>query len=531
MERLHMQEIIDIIYRLRKGQSQRTIGAALGYHRATVRRYHEAARQRGFLDPETPFPTTAELFSALGEPVAPPRPPSSVAPFAGLVETWLETGVEMRAIHRLLTQEHGFTGSYSAVKRFAAALRPATIEACVRVETAPGVEAQIDFGTVGRLLDPVTSELRIAYCFVMTLCYSRHQYVEFVFDQTIPTWIGCHKRAFAHFGGVVDRLVIDNLKAAVVKAALEDGMLGAAYRQMARHYDVLISPCRPRTPKHKGKIESGIHFVKRNLWPGLAEKSLAVANVAAHEWVMGYAGHRDHGTTHKQPLAHFLDVEHICLRPLPAEPFDLLEIRQAMVHKDCHVVLHGSYYPAPYEYVGQRLEVHLYESTVQLYANDKLLATHPRAKERGERISRPEFYPPHKARYLARTKDVCLEEAGSIGPSCSAIAQILLSDRPKDNRRALAALVGLSDCYTPKQVEAACLRAIAWSDPRYTRVRNILRDGQEDAALPGSEKTEPGPGVSQNGSGVSRTTPEYRYARGAEEFFGGQAGARRSMAC
>ena len=517
-----MQEIIDIVYRLRKGQSQRTVAAALGYHRATVRRYHELAQQQGFLDPEAPFPDAAALRIAMGEPVPPPRPVSTVDPYAGLVETWLSIGIEMRAIHRLLTEQHGFTGSYSAVRRFAAALRPAVQDACVRVETAPGVEAQIDFGTVGRLLDPVTGASRLAYCFVMTLCYSRHQYVEFVFDQTIPTWIGCHKRAFAHFGGVVDRLVIDNLKAAVIKAALEDGVLGTAYRQMARHYDVLISPCRPRTPEHKGKIESGIHFVQRNLWAGLTGKTLTAANAAAREWVMGYAGHRDHGTTHKQPFAHFLDVEHICLRPLPAESFDLLEIRQAMVHKDCHIVLHGSYYPAPYEYVGQRLEVHLYESTVQLYAKDKLLATHPRAKERGERISRPEFYPPHKARYLARTKDVCLEEAGRIGPSCSAIAQILLSDRPKDNRRALAALVGLSDRYTPEQVEAACLRAIAWSDPRYTRVRNILRDGLEDAALSGSEKIEPEPRVS---------TPEYRYARGAEEFFGGAAGARRMLPC
>src|SRR5438105_4185833 len=153
MERLHMQEIIDILYRLRKGQSQRTIAAALGHHRATVRRYHEVAKQRGFLDPETPFPSAAELLSSLGEPVPPPRKASSVQPFCGLVEAWLEAGTEMRAIHRLLTQQHGFTGSYSAVKRFAATLRPATVEVCARVETAPGEEAQIDFGTVGRLLD------------------------------------------------------------------------------------------------------------------------------------------------------------------------------------------------------------------------------------------------------------------------------------------------------------------------------------------------------------------------------------------
>lgn len=521
MERLHMQEIIDIVYRLRKGQSQRTIAAALGYHRATVRRYYEVAQQKGFLDPETPFPDAADLVAALGEPVPPPRTASSVQPFRGLVETWLEIGTEMRAIHRLLTEQHGFTGSYSAVKRFAATLRPATVEACVRVETVPGEEAQIDFGTVGRLLDPVTGELRVAYCFVMTLCYSRHQYVEFVLDQTIPTWIGCHKRAFAHFGGAVERLVIDNLKAAVIKAALEDAVLGAAYRQMARHYDVLIAPCRPRTPTHKGKVESGVHYVQRNLWAGLAGKTLAAANAAAHQWVMGYAGHRDHGTTHKQPLPHFLDVEAMTLLPLPREAFELLEVRNARVYKDCHVVLHGSYYPAPFEYVGQKLEVHLHEATVQLYDGVKLLATHPRAKERGERIPRPDFYPPHKARYLQRTKAVCVEEAAGIGPSCSEIAGILLSDRPKDNRRALAALVGLADRYSAERVEAACLRAIAWSDPRYSRVRDILRDGLEDAPLSEPEKV------------VSRQpAPVYRYTRSAEEFFGEiMSTTRRMLPC
>jgi len=520
MERLHMQEIIDIIYRFRKGQSQRTIAAALGYHRETVRRYYQLAHERGFLDPDTPFPTTADLRAALGEPVPPPRPVSTVAPYAPLVETWLTEGIEVRAIHRLLTEQHGFTGSYSAVRRFAAAFRPAVPEACVRVETAPGEEAQIDFGTVGRLLDPSTGTERVAYCFVMTLCYSRHQYVEFVLDQTIPTWIGCHKRAFAHFGGAVERLVIDNLKAAVIQAALEDAVLGSAYRQMARHYEVLIAPCRPRTPEHKGKVESGVHYVQRNLWPTLAGKTLAAANTAAREWVLGYAGHRDHGTTHKQPLVHFREVEAGTLLPLPKEPFDLLEIRQAQVHRDCHIVLLGSYYPAPYHYVGQKLEVHLHESTVQLFDKDKLLVTHPRAKERGERIRHPQFYPEHKARYLARTKSACLDEAMSIGPACAQIAQEMLEEKPKDARRALAALVGLADRYAPERVEAACVCALAWADPRYTRVRTILRDALDTAALPDPEAIpakQPDP------------TPPYRFARNAGEFFGDLTTRTREM--
>jgi hypothetical protein len=127
------------------------------------------------------------------------------------------------------------------------------------------------------------------------------------------------------------------------------------------------------------------------------------------------------------------------------------------VHRDCHLIVQGSYYPAPYSYVGQKLEVHLHEGSVQLFDKDTLLVTHPRAKERGERIRHPEFYPEHKARYLARTKAACLDEAVKIGPACAQIAQGLLEDRPKDARRALAALVGLSDRYAPERVEAACV--------------------------------------------------------------------------
>jgi transposase len=512
MERLHMQEIIDIVYRLRKGESQRTVAAALNYHRATIRQYHAMAQQKGFLDPKSALPAEADILSALGEPTPAPRPVSSIEPYAGLVVKWLTAGVEVRAIHRMLTQDHGFTGSYSAVRRFAASWRPAADpDACVRIETAPGEEAQIDFGTVGQLLDPSTGVLRLTYCFVMTLCFSRHQYVEFVFDQKIGTWIGCHKRAFVHFGGSARRLVIDNLKAAVIKAALEDAVLGAAYRQMARHYDLLIAPCRPRTPEHKGKVESGVHFVQRNLWPGLVGMTLIAANAAAREWVMGYAGHRDHGTTHKQPLRQFLEIEAAALVPLPVSPFDLLEVRIARVHRDCHLVIEGSYYPAPYVYVGKRLDVYIREATVQLYDGIDLLATHPRAKRRGERIERPDFYPPHKARYLARTRDVCFEEAKNIGPACSEIAQIMSEDKPKDCRRALAALVGLVDRYPVQRVEAACIHAIACADPRYMRVRDTLRNGLEDAALPKDPVTAPK---------EDHKHPVYRYTRGAEEFFG-----------
>ena len=127
----------------------------------------------------------------------------------------------------------------------------------MRVETEPGEEGQVDFGYAGKMWDPLTSRARKAWLFVMTLGYSRHQFVRFVFDQKVETWhplegvfLACHVRAFEFFSGVPKRIKLDNLRAAVVKASLYDPLIQRSYRECAAHYGFLISPCRVATPQH-----------------------------------------------------------------------------------------------------------------------------------------------------------------------------------------------------------------------------------------------------------------------------------------
>jgi transposase len=138
----------------------------------------------------------------------PPQNESAVVPYHDVVVELRQQGTEMVAIHQRL-QERGFDGSYSAVRRYVQKLEGSLPEITVRVETPAGAEAQVDFGYAGRMRDG-TGRMRKAWAFVMTLSYSRHQYVEFVWDQTVPTWLTCHRKAFAYFGGVPERLVIDN---------------------------------------------------------------------------------------------------------------------------------------------------------------------------------------------------------------------------------------------------------------------------------------------------------------------------------
>jgi transposase len=187
-----------------------------------------------------------------------------VEPYRELVTQLVKENVEVAAI-RCRLAERGYTGSYSAVYRFVNTIRPLLPDVTVRVERKPGEEAQVDFGFAGRMIDPATGELRRAWAFVMTLSWSRHQYVEFVFDQKVETWLRLHRNALNFFRGAPERMVIDNLKAGVVKADWDDPEVQQSYRGCAEHYGFLISPCRPRTPQHKGKVEQGgVHYVKRN---------------------------------------------------------------------------------------------------------------------------------------------------------------------------------------------------------------------------------------------------------------------------
>lgn len=511
MERLRMDQIADIIFRLRSGQSERKVAEDTGHSRVTVHRYRERAKEAGWLDGSSLLPEPKELARILGPAPPPPRFPSTVEPLKSVVEELLDKGVEMVAIHERLRAHHGYRGSYSSVRRFVRALGRTLPQAIVRIETPPGKEAQVDFGSVGRMRDPVSGKERPAYCFVMTLSYSRHLYVEFVFDQTIPTWIGCHRRAFEHFGGVPKELVIDNLKAAVLQHELEDPILSAPYRRMALHYGCLIHPCRPRTPRHKGKVESGVHYVKRNFLAAETFLDIEDANGKAGLWVKERAGMRTHGTTREAPLLRFAR-EKDELMPLPSQPFALMAVRRVKVGLDCHVTIEGGYYSAPSGYVGKTLEAHLYERTVQLFDGVELVFTHPKAQRPGERITHPGHYPRSKAIYLERTPAFCKEQAQSVGPGCHQVVTGLLDERPADHLRAAQSLVALIEKVGKERLEAACLRALHFGDPRYRRIKGILAAGLESEPLPGHKKEAPAP-------------PVFAFARKAEEFFAKEGAA------
>ena len=186
-----MHEYRQALLRLRQGDSEREIARSGLMGRAKAARFRELACEKGWLELTWPLPADAEIAAALAPPRVPLTAQSTLAAYRQLVTQWLGQGVSGVAIHSALVREHGFTGHYSSVRRLIAALAQALPpDTTVRLTFDPGEAAQVDFGAGPELVDPATGALRRTWAFVMTLAFSRHQYVEFVWDQSVRTWLG-----------------------------------------------------------------------------------------------------------------------------------------------------------------------------------------------------------------------------------------------------------------------------------------------------------------------------------------------------
>jgi len=480
-------DIREVLRHLREGESDRAVARALQLSRKTVKRYRTWAVDSGLL--EGPLPSLGELQRIVEATLEGPNPPqnvSSVEPYRAMVVKLRKQGVEIAAIWERL-KEREYQGSYASVYRFVRNLEPRSPDVTVRVETPPGEEAQVDFGYAGMMVDPETGKRRKTWAFVMTLSWSRHMYVEFVFDQRVETWLRAHRNALAFFRGVPRRMVIDNLKAAIIRACWDDPLVQQSYRECAEHYGFLISPCRPGTPEHKGKVEQGgVHYVKRNFLGGREPTTIAQANRDVRRWLTTTAGNRIHGTTKERPLERF-DIERQALQALPQAPYDLAVWKQVKLHRDCHVVFEGAYYSAPYRLAGQALWVRGGTHEVQIYTSEHaLVGTHTRAQRPGKRVTNLAHLPHHKVAGLILTRDACRELASQVGPATREVVDGLLDHRPEDRLRTTQRLLRLGDRFGSERLEAACARALLFGDPVYLTIKKILEerlDAQESAPV------------------------------------------------
>lgn len=473
-----------VLVRLRQGDTERDIARSGLMGRRKVGDLRELARERGWLGAESALPDDAMIAQALGAARRARSTISSVEPFRELVRRWAEQGVSGVAIHAALKRDHGYSGSYSSVYRMLTAIRAALPrDVTVPLLFAPGEAAQVDFGVGPIVFDALQARPRRTWCFVMTLCWSRHQYVEFVWDQSVATWLGCHRRAFEWFGAVPERLIIDNPKCAITKACVRDPLVQRAYAECAEGYGFRIDPCPPADPQKKGIVEAGVKYVKRNFLPTRSFRDLVELNAQGRRWVIEEAGVRLHGTTRERPLDRFT-LEKPLMRPLPAIAPDVGSWHAVSVHRDCHVQHERVLYSVPYPLVGKRLWLRATDGAVSIFQDYRLVATHPRGRKPGQRFTVIEHLPPEAQAFFAQDRAWCARQASKVGPACAQFVAQLLTDRIVERLRAAQGVLRLSTTYGAERLEAACARALYHGTIQYRSVKNILVGGHDKLPLP-----------------------------------------------
>lgn len=278
------------------------------------------------------------------------------------------------------------------------------------------------------------------------------------------------------------------------------------------------------TTENKGKVEAGVHYLKRNFCGGRTPTTLTQANADVKEWCLTTAGQREHGTTHKAPLVVFEQVERASLKPLPALPYDLAVWREVKLHRDCYIVFENAFYSAPFRLVGQKLRVRAGSTRVRLYnSNYELIATHTRATSPGERITNQDHLPPYKLAGLNQNREEVQKQATLIGPATGAVVSAMLADKGLDRLSGAARLVQLSRRFGEERLEAACGRAQRYGETDYKTVKGILVRGLERAAAEVANVAGPAPAAPNEAMSpqMSQTNPARRvFARSAEELLG-----------
>jgi transposase len=284
-------------------------------------------------------------------------------------------------------KKQGYQGGRSLVKNFVQPHREAQRQvATVRFETEPGEQAQVDWGHFGFIEH--RGVRRKLYVFVMTLGWSSAMYIEFTVSADAAWWLRCHMHAFAYFGGVPQVVLHDNLKTAVLSRD-GDGAIhwNQRYLDFAGYYGFTPKACRPYRAQTKGKVESGVKYVRGNFWPGLAYVDLADLNRQARDWLDLTANVRIHGTTGEVPFSR-LPLE--TLQPTLSKPvYDTSLITFRRATKDCFVSYEGNYYSVPSEDAGKTLQVIETEAGELLILNayDQPVAEHRLVSGRHQRIT------------------------------------------------------------------------------------------------------------------------------------------------
>lgn len=366
-----LEEVLDIHSLVRKGYSQRRIAHELGISRKTVRKYLEHPELAGKYVQRKPRP-------------------SKLDPYVAPIENWLEEDplYSATSIYDRL-RPLGFGGSYEIVKRRVRTLKEKKQRvAYLRFETEPGRQAQADFGEF-QVEEPDGSVTKY-YLFAMILGYSRKIYAELLETSDLVTFLDCHIRAFAYFGGVPDDILYDRMRNVYIGKLAGKNQFNSTLVSFALHYGFtpLVAPA--YAPWVKGKVERPFSFIREGFWRGYGFTGLHRAKQDLLEWLR-IKDQRVHGTTHEVVEVRF-ERERPKLAALPPRPFDTSYRVYRKVYKDSTVRFEGNSFVVPHKLVGQKLVLRVKEGRMRIFRDDELITAYRIPEGRGHLVQHRRFY-------------------------------------------------------------------------------------------------------------------------------------------
>jgi transposase len=395
--------------------------------------------------------------------------PSVSEPYRAFIEEGLARGRNAMGIWQELVDQQGFAGSYESVKRFVRKQRGnQRPEARAVILTAPGEEAQVDYGAGPMVRDPDTGKYRRTRLFVLTLGFSRKCVRLLSFQSSSRIWAELHETAFRRLGGTPRVIVLDNLREGVATPDIYDASINPLYRDLLTHYGAVALACRIQDPDRKGKVESGVGHAQKTPLKGQRFESMADAQAYLDHWEERWADTRIHGTTKRQVSAMFAE-EKPSLQALPIEPFRYYQYGERAVHLDGCVEVEAAYYSAPPGWTGRRVRVQWDAMFVRLLdpGTGQLLREHLR-QERGRHRIQPEDRP----RRTPLSTVQLLTRAGKAGASIGAFCTGMHARQGELAIRRIQGVLSFHKKYGVARVDEACAAAVDLEMFDYRFVRN-----------------------------------------------------------
>lgn len=397
---------------------------------------------------------------------------SKLDPFKAEIARLLESHAFSVVQILMRIREQGYAGGYSIVKDYVRAIRPPKRPAYLTLAFAPGECAQVDWGSYGSVA--VGNTRRRLSFFVMVLCYSRMLYLEFTVSQSLEHFLYCHKNAFDFFGHVPKKIMVDNLKSAVLRRIVgRPPVFNPRYLDFANHYGFTISPCNVGRGNEKGRVENAVGYVKKNFLAGLQIPDFAALGPAASNWLQTVANVRIHGETRKKPVELF-EAERPCLLPLPANGFDIATVSQQRASSQFRITLDTNRYSVPTEYAGRALTVKTDPERICVYAQDQLIARHIRSYERYQDFEDPD----HPKALLAQRKKARDQKIVMRFIALSPKADLYyrkLAERRMNPQQHVRKIVALSEIYGTEPVARAIEDAFIFEAFSSEYIANLLQ--------------------------------------------------------